>query len=74
MSDVEAVKNLVERHQQLRREIAKRIVGQQEVVDQILLSVFIFIRFGIDNDIVVAVVCQGLTHLFLLIYQCFISM
>lgn len=40
MSDVEAVKNLVTRHQQLRQEIAKRIVGQQEVVDQILLSVF----------------------------------
>ncbi|MEG9326969.1 MoxR-like ATPase [Salinimicrobium catena] len=40
MSDVEAVKNLVTRHQQLRREIARRIVGQQEVVDQILLSVF----------------------------------
>lgn len=40
MTDVEAVKNLVKRHQQLRTEIAKRIVGQQEVVDQILLSVF----------------------------------
>ncbi|MFD0977999.1 AAA family ATPase [Salinimicrobium gaetbulicola] len=40
MSDVEAVKNLVSRHQQLRLEIAKRIVGQQDVVDQILLSVF----------------------------------
>ncbi|WP_029033316.1 AAA family ATPase [Salinimicrobium terrae] len=40
MTDVEAVKNLVNRHQQLRREIAKRIVGQQDVVDQILLSVF----------------------------------
>lgn len=40
MTDVEAVKNLVKRHQQLRQEIAKRIVGQQEVVDQILLSVF----------------------------------
>src|SRR6056297_1474088 len=40
MTDVEAVKNLVIRHQQLRQEIAKRIVGQQEVVDQILLSVF----------------------------------
>lgn len=40
MSDVEAVKNLVNRHQQLRQEIAKRIVGQQEVVDQILISVF----------------------------------
>ena len=40
MSDVEAVKNLVSRHQQLRQEIARKIVGQQEVVDQILLSVF----------------------------------
>ncbi len=40
MSDVEAVKNLVSRHQQLRQEIARRIVGQQEVIDQILLSVF----------------------------------
>lgn len=40
MSDVEAVKNLVTRHQQLQKEIAKRIVGQQEVVNQILLSVF----------------------------------
>lgn len=40
MSDVEAVKNLVSRHQQLRQEISKKIVGQREVVDQILLSVF----------------------------------
>ena len=40
MSDVEAVKNLVSRHQQLRQEIARKIVGQNEVIDQILLSVF----------------------------------
>ena len=40
MSDVEAVKNLVIRHQQLQKEISRRIVGQQEVVNQILLSVF----------------------------------
>ena len=40
MSDVEAVKNLVTRHQQLQQEISKRIVGQKEVVNQILLSVF----------------------------------
>lgn len=40
MSDVDAVKNLVSRHQQLRQEIARKIVGQREVVDQILLSVF----------------------------------
>ena len=40
MSDVEAVKNLVIRHRQLQQEISKRIVGQHEVVNQILLSVF----------------------------------
>lgn len=40
MSDVEAVKELVRKHQQLRQEIAKKIVGQNDVVNQILLSVF----------------------------------
>ena len=40
MSDVAAVKNLVSRHQRLKQEIAKRIVGQEKVIDQILLSVF----------------------------------
>lgn len=40
MSDVAAVKNLVSRHQQLKQEIAKRIVGQEKVIDQILLSIF----------------------------------
>lgn len=39
MSDVEAVKKLVTRHKELRQEIAKKIIGQQEVVDQILLSI-----------------------------------
>lgn len=40
MSDVEAVKKLVNKHQQLREEVAKVVIGQQEVIDQILLSVF----------------------------------
>lgn len=40
MSDVEAVKNLVKKHQQLREEVAKCVIGQQEVISQILLSVF----------------------------------
>lgn len=40
MSDVAAVKNLVDKHQQLKQEIAKRIVGQDKVIDQILLSIF----------------------------------
>lgn len=40
MSDVAAVKDLVHRHKQLKQEVAKRIVGQDEVIDQILLSVF----------------------------------
>ena len=40
MSDVAAVENLVRKHKQLRQEIAKVIVGQEEVIEQILLSVF----------------------------------
>lgn len=40
MSDVEAVRNLVQKHQALREEIAKIIVGQQRVIDQILLSIY----------------------------------
>jgi len=40
MSDVALVEKLVDRHRDLKREIAKVIVGQDEVVDQILLSIF----------------------------------
>jgi len=40
MSDVAAVEALVVKHQKLKQEIAKVIVGQEEVVDQILLSIF----------------------------------
>jgi MoxR-like ATPase len=40
MSDVAAVENLVEKHKKLRQEISKVIVGQEDVVNQILLSVF----------------------------------
>ena len=40
MSDVAAVKSLVEKHQKLKQEIAKVIVGQEEVINQILLSIF----------------------------------
>lgn len=40
MSDVAAVGSLVEKHKQLKQEIAKVIVGQEEVVDQILLSIY----------------------------------
>lgn len=40
MSDVTAVENLVDKHRLLKKEIAKVIVGQEEVVDQILLSIF----------------------------------
>ncbi|CAM4234793.1 AAA family ATPase [Gillisia hiemivivida] len=40
MSDVTAVENLVDKHQLLKKEIAKVIVGQEEVIDQILLSIF----------------------------------
>ena len=40
MSDVAAIKNLVEKHQALKKEIAKVIIGQEEVIDLILLSIY----------------------------------
>lgn len=40
MSDVVAVNNLVEKHSALKQEIAKVIVGQDEVIDQILISIY----------------------------------
>ena len=40
MSDVTAVENLVAKHQDLKREIAKIIVGQDTVIEQILLSIY----------------------------------
>ncbi len=40
MSDVVAIENLVDKHLELKREIAKVIVGQEKVIDQILLSIY----------------------------------
>ena len=40
MSDVAAVEKLVQKHKDLKKEIARVIVGQEEVVNQILISVF----------------------------------
>lgn len=40
MSDVAAIHNLVQKRNELKNEIAKIIVGQDEVVDQILLCIF----------------------------------
>ena len=40
MTDVQAIETLVQKRQELKREIAKIIVGQDLVVDQILLSIF----------------------------------
>jgi MoxR-like ATPase len=40
MSDVEAVRHLVKKHQDLKKEIGKIIVGQHEVVDQVLWSIY----------------------------------
>ncbi|MBC3757820.1 MoxR family ATPase [Hyunsoonleella sp. SJ7] len=40
MSDVAAVKEFVKKYQDLKQEIAKVIVGQDEVVNQILISIF----------------------------------
>ena len=40
MSDVTAIESLVDRHRALKKEIAKIIVGQDKVIDQILLSIY----------------------------------
>lgn len=40
MSDVAAIQNLVHKQKELKKEISKIIVGQEEVVNQIVLSVF----------------------------------
>jgi MoxR-like ATPase len=40
MSDVAAIQSLVQKKDELKKEIAKIIVGQDAVVDQILLSIF----------------------------------
>ncbi len=40
MSDVAAVKELVKKYKDLKQEIAKIIVGQDEVINQILISIF----------------------------------
>lgn len=38
--DVAAVKNLVKKHAELKKEISKVIVGQDSVIDQVLISIF----------------------------------
>ncbi|WP_461533766.1 AAA family ATPase [Sinomicrobium sp.] len=40
MSDVEALKKLQKRHQFLRNQIGRVIIGQKEAIDEILLSVY----------------------------------
>ena len=40
MSDVTAIQNLVQKRTELKKEIAKIIVGQEAVIDQLLLCVF----------------------------------
>ncbi|SEL37390.1 MoxR-like ATPase [Maribacter orientalis] len=40
MSDVAAIERLVLKHAELKKEIAKVIVGQDEVIEQILLSIY----------------------------------
>ena len=41
MSDVAAIQNLVQKRAELKIEIAKIIVGQDDVIDQILLSIYL---------------------------------
>jgi len=66
MSDVAAIQNLVQRQHQLKQEIAKVIVGQDEVVNQIVLSVFsgghaLLIGVpGLSNTLMVNTIAQAL--------------
>ena len=39
-ADVQAVEQLRAAHQKLRREIGKVIVGQEQVLDQLLMAIF----------------------------------
>lgn len=40
MSDVAALENLVLKNKQLKSEIGKVIIGQEQVVDRLLLSIY----------------------------------
>ncbi|UGU16969.1 AAA family ATPase [Sinomicrobium kalidii] len=40
MSDVSALKNLVEKHRELKQEIAKVIIGQEAVIEEVLLAIY----------------------------------
>ena len=40
MSDVAAVEKLVKKHQELKKEIGKVIIGQEAVIDQLLLAIY----------------------------------
>lgn len=40
MSDVAAIEQFVQKYKDLKKEIAKIIIGQDEVVDQVLISIF----------------------------------
>jgi MoxR-like ATPase len=40
MSDVAAIDQLVVKHKELKKEIAKVIIGQERVIDEILISIF----------------------------------
>ena len=40
MSDVKGIERFVEKHKSLKKEISKIIVGQENVVNQILIAIF----------------------------------
>ena len=39
-SDVEAADDFLEKFKVLKKEISKKIIGQEEVIDQVLISIF----------------------------------
>ena len=42
MSDVTAINNYVKKFEQLKKEIAKIIIGQDAVIEHILISIYFF--------------------------------
>ena len=40
MSDVKAIDTLVDRFKDLKKELGKIIIGQDEVIEQIIISIF----------------------------------
>ena len=59
MSDVAAIERLVVKHAELKKEIAKVIIGQDEVIEQILVSIYTGVP-GLAKTLMVNTIAQAL--------------